>query len=334
MSRSWADRSLGGDARRSIRLTLEGPITHRRSPLSSVVLIACLALLGACTSAGGTSDGPSDGSGTGSTTPPAPRVFERYVALGDSYTAAPLVPDLDAAKGCYRSTNNYPAVLARTIEVKTFVDRSCSGAETTDMAGRQQTGVASLPPQFRALDAATDLVTLGIGGNDFSVFSTLVDTCAAVRSQDPRGAPCRRAMRAGGRDRLLDAVTRTKTRVRKVVAGIRARSPHATILVVGYPQSVPARGTCPALLPLAAGDYPYARLVNLRLTRALQQVAATSKVGYVDVWQASRGHDICSDDPWVNGQYSDFSLAQAFHPFAAEQDAVAALIAHRFGYGG
>ena len=50
---------------------------------------------------------------------------------------------------------------------------------------------------------------------------------------------------------------------------MRERSPDARILVIGYPQIVPASGTCD-LLPLAAGDYPFARSVNEGLTRAVR----------------------------------------------------------------
>ena len=40
-----------------------------------------------------------------------------YVALGDSYTAAPFVPLTDVASGCYRSSNNYPRLLAAALHI-------------------------------------------------------------------------------------------------------------------------------------------------------------------------------------------------------------------------
>jgi len=46
----------------------------------------------------------------------------------------------------------------------------------------------------------------------------------------------------------------------------------------------------------------------------------------VDVWEPSAGHDICADDPWINGRATDPNRALAFHPFAAEQKAVAQLV--------
>jgi lysophospholipase L1-like esterase len=253
---------------------------------------------------------------------PGPQ-FQRYVALGDSYTAAPFVPTLQVAGGCYRSTNNYPALTAAALGVATFVDRSCSGSQTKDMTTSQLPGVG---PEFDALTPDTDLVTVSIGGNDFSVFGTLVGYCPTLRASDPTGAPCRDAMRADGEDRLFAELAETRVRVTTVVAQIRERAPEATILVVGYPEIAPRVGTCPDLMPIADGDYRYANQVNQRLTWALRDAATANHVRYVDVWSASQGHDVCSADPWINGQYTDPTRAAAFHPFANEQLAVAGLI--------
>lgn len=83
----------------------------------------------------------------------------------------------------------------------------------------------------------------------------------------------------------------------------------------------------PELLPVAAGDYPYVRKVNRWLNDSLRKAAdANSNVEYVDVWAASEGHDLCSDDPWIQGPVNDNRKALAYHPFAAEQQAVADLI--------
>jgi hypothetical protein len=49
------------------------------------------------------------------------------------------------------------------------------------------------------------------------------------------------------------------------------------------------------------------------------------------VWQASQGHDVCSADPWINGQRTDPTRAQQFHPFANEQAAIADLIVSSLG---
>ena len=58
--------------------------------------------------------------------------------------------------------------------------------------------------------------------------------------------------------------TRSATSLRRpCVDGVRERSPQARILLVGYPQIVPAAGTC-AELPLADGDYAFVRARSTR----------------------------------------------------------------------
>lgn len=254
----------------------------------------------------------------------------RYVALGDSFTTGPLIPQVVPALGCVRSTHDYPALVAAALGTRSFTDVSCSGADTTDLRNPQATGFAVVPPQLAALSPGTDLVTLGIGGNDFSVYRRLVSVCPRVRVLDPGGAPCRAHFRGSGGDRLLAAVRRTGDRLDRAVARIRARSPRATVLVVGYPRVAPARGTCPDVLPFADGDYRYADLVERRLNAQLRQAARGNGAGFVDTYAASRGHDACAGaEAWVNGQRTEVGRALAYHPFRAYMDAVARLVATR-----
>lgn len=258
-----------------------------------------------------------------SSAPPAPDDYDEYVALGDSYTAGPLIPVVQLAGGCIRSTNNYPSLLADRLDVETFRDVSCSGADTTDMTSPQQTLLGPVPPQFEALDADTDLVTVSVGGNDFSVFSQLVTVCPSLRPQDPAGSPCRDYFGAGGRDELRQSIDQTTERLVAVVQGIRERSPEARVLVIGYPQIAPQRGTCPDLLPLAAGDYRYVIQIERALNAGLRRAAHRGGAEYVDTFRDSRGHDICSDEPWVNGQFTDPARALSYHPFLAGMVGVA-----------
>jgi hypothetical protein len=88
------------------------------------------------------------------------------------------------------------------------------------------------------------------------------------------------------------------------------------VVLVGYLRLVPDHGTCRAL-PLADGDYAQGRRISRVLSRSLRQAAGRAGVAYVDMYAASKGHDICSSDPWVNGATTDRRRALAFHPFAA-----------------
>ncbi|NYD40204.1 SGNH/GDSL hydrolase family protein [Nocardioides panaciterrulae] len=271
----------------------------------------------------------SAGAGTGRPDGPAPgrspRHRARYVALGDSYTAAPLVPPTEFRSGCLRSGRNYPARVAARSPRTRLVDVSCSGADTASMTHSQRIGDGRVPPQLDAVTRRTALVTLGIGGNDFGLFGTLVGECTRLRSSDPTGSPCRDRFTAGGTDLLAQDLPRIRDHVAGVVARIHRRAPHARIVVVGYPQIIPAHGTCPRLLPLATGDYRWARRVNEGLASAVRRGSRRADA-YVDVFGHTRHHDICARHPWINGQVTDPNRALAYHPFAVEQAVVARLV--------
>lgn len=290
---------------------------------ATTLLLALLVWTLAGCSAAGRDSAPSTSSKDGSDSVAAekPPEIANYVALGDSYTSAPLVPVTDVADGCFRSSGNYPTLAAKALGSQ-LADRSCAGADTASFATSQRPGI---PAQRTALQADTDLVTVGFGGNDGAVFGTLINRCPALRSQDPGAAPCRAVMSSSGKDVMLARLAQTQRRLTAVAKAVHRLSPHAKVLLVGYPQIVNADNVC-SKLPLAKGDYAYAERVNRALTEAVEGAAKASGSTYVDVWSASQGHDVCSDDPWINGTVNDQKRAARFHPFAVEQEAVAALV--------
>ncbi|QWF21966.1 SGNH/GDSL hydrolase family protein [Nocardioides sp. LMS-CY] len=288
-----------------------------RSPAAALLL--ALAVLAGCSNAGD-DPAPLPARATGDPTA-SPARYDRYVALGDSYTAAPLVAPTDTGTICLRSGVNYPALVAEALPGTALTDVSCSGASTANVRAAQRGMTGSVPPQLDAVRPRTDLVTIGLGGNDGSLFATLLGGCTRLAADDPAGGPC--AARFAGE--LEPTLTTIRDRLVGVVDDVRERAPEARVLLVGYPQIVPASGTCPDL-PLAAGDYAFARDVNHRLTEAVRAAAETADAEYVDVWAATEGHDICAADPWINGRVTSADRALAYHPLAAEQRAVADLV--------
>lgn len=247
-----------------------------------------------------------------------------YVALGDSYTSGPLIPVQRLLPlGCGRSTNNYPTLLAGKIKPAKFTDVSCGGADTSHMTAPQSVPLGRNAPQFSALTPQTDLVTVSIGGNDFSLFSTAITTCTALRPTDPKGAPCARHFG----NSLAPKISQIGARVVQVLKGIRERSPHAKIVVIGYPRILPPSGTCSAL-PFAAGDYSFLDSTEQALNRALQQAASITQNSFVDTYQPSLNHHACAPrgTAWINGQHTDLFAAAAYHPFRVGMVGVANVI--------
>ena len=301
-----------------------------------LVLLLLGALLAGCSSGGSQPAGQSDASPStvkprvvSPSTSSAAR-FHRYVAMGDSFSAGPLIPTTDLAGGCARSDHNYPSLLAERLGVRTFVDVTCSGATTSDLTHVQHTfGDARIPPQARQLTPRTDLVTIGIGGNDLRLFNTLVRLCTRLAPTDPTGSPCSHELARQDID-LGSATRRITANVTAALREVRRRAPNATVVLVGYLRLVPDRGTCGAL-PLAAGDYAVGRRIGEALTRAQRRAARTTGVRFVDMYALSRGHDICSGDPWVNGRITDRQRALSYHPFESGMKADAAAVLKALG---
>ena len=136
----------------------------------------------------------------------------QYVSLGDSYTAAPLVPPhAPGPAECARSGGNYPHLLAAQRGLR-LTDVSCAGAATADLTAPRD---PDIPAQVTALNSATALVTVGIGGNDHGLFSSVVAGCGSraplVLVGSP--APCRDAYAARfAADIKADAATARRTR--------------------------------------------------------------------------------------------------------------------------
>lgn len=237
--------------------------------------------------AGGCAGQPAAGSGPGGTGP-----VERlnYVALGDSVAAAPGVPDQAPPAGCRKSTNNYPSVLARRLNAKTFNDVTCSGATTENIAGRpQQTDDGPIAPQINALDANTDLITITIGANDVELAADARG--CEVKSINP--TPCTNEFIIGNVDRISERITAQLPEWGALIDRIRAAAPHARLIMVGYGTFVRPGGCFPGQ-PVLPGDSDYLQSKVDELDDRQQQLAAGKGIDYFDTRPLTRGHDICA----------------------------------------
>lgn len=248
-----------------------------------------------------------------------------YVALGDSYTAGPLIatqqPD---PLGCLRSDHNYPHLVALTLQVPTFRDASCSGATTANMTAPQSVTPGPNPPQFDRLDATTQLVSVQIGGNDIGFFDILVH-CFTL---NPSSTPCQDHYVQGGNDQISNLIAATAPKVASVLQGVHTHSPNAQVLVVAYLAILPDSGPgCFSQLPIADGDVPYLQAKEKELNAMLAQQAAANNATFVDAYALSIGHDACQPPcrRWVE-PLVPASLAAPVHPNLAGMQGTAAAV--------
>lgn len=249
-----------------------------------------------------------------------------YVALGDSYAAGPGIPIQNSTPpGCGRSDQNYPAQLARWLDVATFHDVTCSGATTVHMVNPQQVAGGPNPPQLDALSAKTDLVTLTIGGNDIG-FGEILARCGQEGAKDPAGTPCRQYYTRSGRDVLADRVAAVAPKITQTLDGITKRAPHAKILVVGYLRILPPHTGCWPSVPFAAGDTAYFDTVERALNTTIATATQAAGAHFVDPYYFSLNHDACQppERRWVE-PLQPASPATPIHPNAAGMRVAAGL---------
>ncbi|HZO06038.1 MAG TPA: SGNH/GDSL hydrolase family protein [Solirubrobacterales bacterium] len=213
----------------------------------------------------------------------------RYVALGDSYSAASgvLPLDLTAPLQCLRSTRNYPHVIASDIDAQ-LTDVTCGAAETSHYFEPQYPGMA---PQLDAVKANTELVTMTIGGNDSGVFINAILSCGTAGLLTlGQGSPCKDRYGTSFEDTIRDV---TYPSLVKALGAVQAKAPSAEVAILGYPWIMPASGSCFTKMPVAVGDVPYVRGIQATLNDAVRRAALATGARYVNMNKVSNGHDAC-----------------------------------------
>lgn len=274
---------------------------------------------------GGRSSGTGP-SGTGAGSPATPRFTAAgpVVALGDSYTAGLLLPLAGGANtpGCFRSTGSYAARVAKAVHAKEFTDVSCQSAGVAAMTSPQRTSAGTNPPQLSVLRTDDSVVMLTLSGDDMG-FSDVLGTCMRLSFKDPAGSPCQSHYRG----QVAQLISGERPKMTTVLSAIRARAPRARVLLLGYPDLFPGRGGCWPVVPITDGDIAFLRGAERQLDTMLAGVASATGVTYVDTYQATVGHDFCTDAKTrdVEGLIPA-TMTYAFHPNARGQSAMAAQV--------
>lgn len=291
----------------------------------------------------GTGTGPSVLSGAG--TGPA-----KYVALGDSYAAVGRIAPGSWGAGpvaCVRTDDAYPTVVARELGVGTFVNATCGGAVAKDFTEVGRTGA---PPQFDALDADTDLVTMTIGGNDVG-FAAVIVACALRPNTAPELMPVVDAATASmskgfdpttGCSDVIDrqaaaALEDLDQRMDAVYAGIAERAPRARVVTVGYLAAVPEDDeiirTSPSCAPfMAIGPEERAKVRGFQdsINRVVRDAAERN--GATVVIPDEPGHSMCTppETRWVDFTGLDTGTVPV-HPTTAGHAHVAGRVLEAVG---
>lgn len=212
-----------------------------------------------------------------------------YVALGDSYSSGVGTGSYDLSVSCGRSSLAYPALWARQQGTASFTFAACSGATTSSLRSGQLGG----------LSAATDLVTVTIGGNDADFVGSIL--------------ACRLGSDNDCFSKLASATTFIQNtlpgRLNATYADIRSRAPNARLVVLGYPRLY-RTGFC----FLAISDERRRRInaVADTLATVTAQRAQAAGATFLDARTTYTGHEICSSSPYLNGP--TWPITDSYHP--------------------
>jgi lysophospholipase L1-like esterase len=251
-----------------------------------------------------------------------------YVALGDSYTAesgdGPYVDD-----PCFRATQGYPFLVAKRLGITSFANVSCGGATSENLTSTQYPTNGQNPPQLQAVTKKATLVTLGMGLNDEKLSAIIVYSCLA---SDPSTNPVCKAYLDATDAQLNELIAKIGDHVAEDIKEIKAAAaPDVRVILVGYPRGLADGKTCSSQLPLPNAASARYRIAGARVNDTLKSVAKSAGADFIDMYAASKGHELCSKSPWVNGQHEIPGEAKAFHPFPAYHVAVADKIAALLG---
>lgn len=231
-----------------------------------------------------------------------------YVALGDSWTANVIVlnrngtPDSTHAPiDCGQSFVNYPRLLAEALNVGEFHDASC-GSATTDDFYEPQSGLpagGTNPPQLDRLTSTTDIVTVGIGGNDAGVAGAGVDCLSVAPAETPLAGQsgfggCKDRHTSDGKDQISARIKESEAKLVRAFRAIHRIAPGARILAIDYFDVIPEHGCYPTL-PASDEDMRWISQKFRELNAMIKRAARRGGAEFVNTYRRTpAGHDLCA----------------------------------------
>ena len=222
----------------------------------------------------------------------------RYVALGDSYSSGVGSGDYYRSGGsCERSPGAYPALWAAASHPVSYVSEACSGATIGSV----------LRSQLVALNKATTLVSITIGGNDVG-FGPVMSTCVILPTSF-----------------CVHVITAAEAEIRSVLPGrlnellaaVSAAAPEARVVVMGYPEPYDLSRSA-SCIGLSTTDRTDLDQAAAQLDAQLQAAADRYSDAFADVRSTFGGHQICDSESWMNS-VDWLDIGASYHPNPAGQ---------------
>ena len=260
--------------------------------------------------------------------------------IGDSTAAgvgnAPVADPTDADIACERSSDAYAQVLQSATGWR--VENLACASATIDqglLGAQSDRRPVVPPPQVGVLKSITSLrtVVVSIGANDIG-WSDFLTYCYGLSRCDDQAT----------QQLILSRLDTFRLQYAQLLQQLSALPSRPAVLITGYYDPFGETFDCPALRDPDAPEVPPAgygfaqgpggpdqqtmvlrkieplRSILAQLNSVLQQGAEA--FGFTSVIPSFRGHEMCSDQPWVQGMSEPYP----FHPRAAGELAIAAAL--------
>lgn len=216
----------------------------------------------------------------------------QYVALGDSYSSGVGAGSYLHDSGlCFRSENAHPVFYTESIGAELHF-QACGGATISDV----------LDIQIDALNEDTDLVSLGIGGNDTGWVGVLL-TCAL-----PLSLTCWQEI-----DDAEDyVVNQMPDELDALYSQVSETAPNAEIVITGYPLLF-SGVQCQLLVNINPDEQERLNEATHTLNDTIAGVAAEHGFEFADVRDNFDGHAVCDDEEYLHGLTGPLVI-ESFHP--------------------
>jgi len=272
---------------------------------------------------------------------------QNFVGLGDSYSSGygmePFFPGTHkdgTPNDCQRSEFAFAPLIGAAAKLNLDF-HACQGAVTADFYSPREGGSWGELPQLDYLNQDTGLVAFTIGGND-AHFADVMETCILgwellpfnTCHDDSDVAP--RVREAFDRLDNLTATPASTIPFDTLLKDVRARTPYAARVQVGYPPLFTAEGSDRTWLPggrcegVKKADQRWMVETGAELNAIIARNAASNGFIFADPSPLFAGHELCSGgDEWFYGILS----SGRFHPnqpghFAMAEPIIDALAAH------
>ena len=243
------------------------------------------------------------------------------------------------ANKCHRHQRAYPNAIRTALGISgaNSIFVACSGAVTKNIGLTVEKGVqhpkspvnvAGGELQIKNVDdwttagGAPNVVTVGIGGNDAG-FTGIIKHCAKKDCANDWD----------WRDGIINGINGfVYARLQETFERLRDRFKAATIYAFGYPSVTKEELACPGVslwkLGIQADERGWvAEELLPTLNAAIADAAAGAGITYVDITAATAGHEICTEQAYINGlRLGTDNLIpvanESFHPNQLGHDAI------------